>query len=134
MLQTKRRLQIAPSLAVAALILVTGVLGTLTAADRIRNLLEKQVAEDSQVIAENLKMIISQATRELGPPDQTFDRVQSVFERIQVEGWRGFACVVDKEGRVVAHPDSAMRGMQVLLEEYEATTLAETPQRVELLS
>ena len=64
MLQTKRRLQIATSLTIATLIVAVGVLGAFTATDRLRQMLEHQVAEDSQVINENLRIIISQATRE----------------------------------------------------------------------
>ena len=134
MLQTKRRLQIATSLTIATLIVAVGVLGAFTATDRLRQMLEHQVAEDSQVISENLRIIISQATREFSQREQAFDRIQAVFESFTVEGWRGFACVVDKDGRVVAHPDSAMRGMRVNLEEYEATDIGRTPERVASLA
>ena len=45
--QTKRRLQIVTSLAVATFILVAGTIGAMTAAGRLRQMLERQMAEDS---------------------------------------------------------------------------------------
>ena len=84
--QTKRRLQIVTSLAVATFILVAGTIGAMTAAGRLRQMLERQMAEDSQVIGENLKIIISQATRELAQGERAFDKVQVVLESLQVGG------------------------------------------------
>jgi sensor histidine kinase regulating citrate/malate metabolism len=132
--QTKRRLQIVTSLAVATFILVAGTIGAMTAAGRLRQMLERQMAEDSQVIGENLKIIISQATRELAQGERAFDKVQVVLESLQVGGWRGFACIVDKDGVIVAHPNPSVRGSHVRLEDYAATSLAKTPDRVELLT
>jgi len=97
-------------------------------------MLERQMAEDSQVIGENLKIIISQATRELAQGERAFDKVQVVLESLQVGGWRGFACIVDKDGVIVAHPNPSVRGSHVRLEDYAATSLAKTPDRVELLT
>ena len=89
--QTKRRLQIVTSLAVATFILVAGTIGAMTAAGRLRQMLERQMAEDSQVIGENLKIIISQATRELAQGERAFDKVQVVLESLQVGGGGGGA-------------------------------------------
>jgi hypothetical protein len=45
-------------------------------------------------------------------------QVQEVLENAQTHGWKGFACVVDKDGTVVAHPNPEMRGTTVSLETY----------------
>jgi len=87
--------------------------------------MEKQIAEDSRVISENLCIIISQVTRELTDQQEAIDQVQKVLASAQTHGWQGFACVVDKDGTVVAHPNPDIRGATVSLETYRPT--ATTP-------
>ena len=89
------------------------------------------MAEDSRVISENLRIIIGQVTRELADQGEAMEQVQDVLQSAQTHGWRGFACVVEEDGTVVAHPNPDMHGATVSLETYAPTTLAEPkPSRV----
>ena len=135
MIQDKRKLQWMTALATSLLIIILGAVSGYTAASRLRNTMEQQMAEDSRVISENLRIIISQVTRELTDQGEAIERVQQVLQSAQTHGWLGFACVVDKNGTVLAHPNPEMRGATVSLETYEPTTLAgPTPRSVFELS
>ena len=65
MIRDKRRLQWVSALATSVLILCLGALSGYLAVDRLTETMEKQIAEDSRVISESLRIIISQVTREL---------------------------------------------------------------------
>jgi PAS domain S-box-containing protein len=69
----------------------------------------------------NLRIIINQVPRGLTDKGEAIVQVQKVLESAQTHGWRGFACVVDEDGTVVAHPNPSMRGEKVSLESYEPT-------------
>lgn len=127
MVLDKRKLQAAAAAATALLIVLIGLTSGYFAASRLTTAMEQQMAEDSRVISENLRIIISQVTRELTDQGAAIEQVQQVLEKAQTRGWRGFACVVDEDGTVVAHPKPEMRGATVSLETYEPTPLAGPP-------
>ena len=102
MIRDKRRLQWLSALATSILILCLGAMSAYLASGRLAETMEKQIAEDSRVISENLRIIISQVTRELTDRQEAIDQVQKVLAGAQTHGWQGFACVVDKNGTVVA--------------------------------
>lgn len=120
----KRRLQWLSALTTSTLIIILGAASGYVASGRLQETMERQIAEDSRVISENLRIIINQVTREMTDQGLALDQVQDVLQSAQTHGWRGFACVVDKNGTVVAHPDPDMRGATVSLETYAPTELA----------
>ena len=95
MIRDKRRLQWVSALATSVLILRLGALSGYLAVDWLTDTMEKQIAEDSRVISENLRIIISQVTRELTDQQEAIDQVQKVLASAQTHDWQGFACVVD---------------------------------------
>ncbi len=123
MIQDKRRLQLYTSLALSALILCLGLLSASYAIDLLRSTLERQMAEDSEIIGENLRIIIRQVTQEYTDRKMALDQFQEVLKALDDKGWIGFACVLDKNGVVVAHPRPEFINMQVPLETYEPTDL-----------
>jgi PAS domain S-box-containing protein len=127
MITDKRMLQWCAAIATSVLILVLGAISGYSASSRLEETLERQLAEDSRVISENLRIIIGQVTREIKGQREAIDQVQEVLQNARTHGWRGFACVVDKDGTVVAHPNPDMRGATVSLESYSPSTLAGPP-------
>ena len=135
MIQGKRKLQWATTLATSSLIVILGVVSGYVAASRLRSTMEQQMAEDSRVISENLRFMISQVTRELTDRGEAIEQVQKVLQSAQARDWRGFACIIDENGTVLAHPNPEMRGTTVSLETYEPTAFAgSVPGRVFELS
>lgn len=86
MLTSNRRFQTLAALSVAGLLLAVGLGSAVVATFRLKNALERQMAEDSRIISENLRIIFAQVTREIDEADLAVARVQSVLERLQVEG------------------------------------------------
>ncbi|MDA0746159.1 MAG: ATP-binding protein [bacterium] len=123
MILDKRRLQRYTSLTLATLVLCLGLLSGWFAIDLFQSALERKMAEDSEIIGENLRIFIDQATQEYSDPEMPLARIQEVLEILKEKKWYGFACVVDTSGRVLAHPRPEFRGMQVPLESYEPTSL-----------
>jgi hypothetical protein len=119
----KRRLQLYTSLALSILVVGLGLLSTYSAIDLFRTALERQLAEDGEIIGENLRIIARQVSRGYTDRDGGIAQIQRVLEVLDEKGWIGFACVLDKDGRVLAHPRSEMVGMHVPLHTYEPTDL-----------
>ncbi len=124
MIQGKRKLQVYTSAALAALILCLGLLSAGYAIRLLRSTLEQQMAEDNRIIGENLRIIISQAAREYTDRDSSLVHTQKVLETLSRKGWIGFACVLDKSGRVLAHPRREFLDTQIPLETYVPTPLS----------
>ena len=126
MIRDKHLLQLYTSLVLSALILCLGLLSASSAIGLLRSALEKQMAEDGEIIGENLRIIIDQMTREYTERPSTLPHIQKVLETLNSRGWVGFACVLDQSGRVLAHPRSEFLDMQVPIETYEPTGLQGT--------
>ncbi len=122
-IRDKRKLQLYASISVSALIMCLGLLSASYAVRLMQSSLEQQVAEDNEMIGENLRIIFNQLTREYKDPDLAIGQVQQVLEGLKAKGWKGFACVLDKNGRVLAHPRREFVGMQVRLDTYRPTSL-----------
>ncbi len=123
MIQDKRRLQLYTALALSALVLCLGLLSASYAIDRLKSMLERKMAQDSEIIGENLRIFIKQVTQEYTDQDMALAQIQRILEILKKKKWIGFACVLDKNGRVLAHPRPELVGMQAPLNTYEPTAL-----------
>ncbi len=123
MIQDKRRLQLYTSLALSVLVVGLGLLSAYSAIGLFRAALERQLAEDGEIIGENLRIIARQVSQGYTDREGGIAEIQSVLEALQEKGWIGFACVLDKNGRVLAHPRPEMVGLHAPLHTYEPTDL-----------
>jgi PAS domain S-box-containing protein len=122
----KRRLQLYTSATLLALVLSLGLAAVTYTVGYLRSTMERQLAEDSRIIGENLRIIISQVTREYAVQNTALAQIQRVLQALGDKGWIGFACVLDKQGRVLAHPRIEALDMQVPLNRYEPSDLLGT--------
>jgi len=119
----KRRLQLCTSATLSAFVLALGLATVTYTVGYLRSTMERQLAEDSRIIGENLRIIISQVTREYADQNAALARIQRVLQALSDKGWVGFACVLDKQGRVLAHPRIEALGMLVPLGSYDPAEL-----------
>ena len=123
MIHNKRRLQIYTAIVLTALMLAMGGAWATHALTLYRHTLERQIAEDNHIAKENLMIIVHQIARQYADEDGIIAQIQSILESLQDRGWKGFACVLDKDGRVLAHPNRNMVDMQVAIKTYQPTDL-----------
>ena len=64
MIQNKRTLQITISITLSVIVLALGTVSGIQAINVFRTTLEKKLAEDSEIIGENLRILIKQVTTE----------------------------------------------------------------------
>jgi len=119
MIRDKRKLQFYTSLVTTLLLILMGLFWSTHALRIYRTTLEQQMAEDNEIIKANLGIIIDQVTKQYGRKDQVIAQVQNVLEALANKGWSGFACVLDDQGHVLAHPNKNMVGMRPPVETYE---------------
>ncbi|MDP6041042.1 MAG: hypothetical protein QGG64_21005, partial [Candidatus Latescibacteria bacterium] len=123
MIHDKRRLQFYTTAVLTALLIAMGFAWATHAITLYRSTLERQMAEDNEIVKANLGIIIHQATQQYADKDMVRVQIQNVLEALQEKGWKGFACVLDKDGRVLNHPNRQMINMQVPLKTYEPLDL-----------
>jgi len=115
MIDNRRRLQLWTSLTLSTLMVLLGIASAGVGIHFLRDSLERQIAEDNVAISETLRILVTRFDED-APGSMT--RIQELLEAMEIKGWKGFACVVDKDGTVVAHPNPEMRGTTVSLETY----------------
>ena len=86
MIQDKRKLQLYTSLSLSGLILCLGLLSATYAIGLFRSTQERQMAEDSQIIGESLRIIIQQLTQEYTDQEMALARIQKVHEALKGKG------------------------------------------------
>lgn len=123
MIRDKRKLQFYTSLVTTILLILMGLSWSTHALGIYRTTLERQMAEDNEIIKANLGIIIDQVTKQYGQKDQVIAQVQNVLEALADKGWSGFACVLDDQGQVLAHPNKKMVGRRPPVETYEPQSL-----------
>ena len=126
MIRNKRTLQITISITLSAIVLALGIVSGVQAIAVFRSTLEKKMAEDSEIIGENLRILIKQVTSEITDQGQAMARIQEILEILEQKNWIEFACVLDSTGRILAHPKREYIDMQVPLEDYKRTALLGT--------
>ena len=126
MIRDKRRLQLYTSLSLTVLMVGLGLLWASYAIALFRSTTERQLAEDNEVVKENLRIIISQVTQQYTDKAMVLAQIQKVLEALKDKGWNGFACVLDKDGFVLAHPRREMVSKQVPLKKYEPADILGT--------
>ena len=126
MIYNKRKLQIYTSGILTTLMVIMGFAWATHALSIYRATMERQIAEDNDIVKDNLSIIIHQVTQQNTDRNRIISQIQSILEVLKTKGWNGFACVLDKDGRVLAHPDPNMINMQVALQKYEPIDLLGT--------
>ena len=123
MIRNKRTLQITISITLSAIVLALSIVSGVQAIAVFRSTLEKKMAEDSEIIGENLRILIKQVTSEITDQGQAMARIQEILEILEQKNWIEFACVLDSTGRILAHPKREYIDMQVPQEDYKRTDL-----------
>ena len=123
MIRDKRKLQILTSATLTVLMIIMGVIWATHALSIYRQTLERQLAEDNEIVKANLSIIIDQVTKQYVDKAQVIGQIQNVLEALEAKGWKGFACVLDEQGQVLAHPNRKMVGMRPPVESYEPQNL-----------
>jgi PAS domain S-box-containing protein len=126
MVLDKRRLQIVTAGVLTLLMIVMGLASGTHALTLYRTTLHRQMAENNEIVKANLSIIIDQITRQYVDKTKVIAQIQSVLEALEAKGWKGFACVLDEQGHILAHPDKKMVGMRPPLETYEPQDLLGT--------
>jgi sensor histidine kinase regulating citrate/malate metabolism len=119
----KRKLQFYTSSVLTLFMVLMGIAWATHALALYRTTLERQMAEDNEIVKANLSIIIDQVTKQYVGKTQVINQIQNVLEALEAKGWKGFACVLDDQGHILAHPDRQMVGMRPPLETYEPQTL-----------
>ena len=119
----KRKLQFYTSSVLTLLMILMGMAWATHALVLYRTTLERQMAEDNEIVKANLSIIIDQVTKQYVGKTQVIHQIQNVLEALEAKGWKGFACVLDEQGKVLAHPNRQMVGMRPPVETYEPQTL-----------
>ena len=96
MIRDRRRLQLLTSITLSILVLGLGFLSSYYALDQFRSTMERQMAEDSEIISENLRIFIGQVTEKYNEREMSLAQIQKVLEALKAKEWIGFACVLDK--------------------------------------
>ncbi|MBT3602738.1 MAG: PAS domain S-box protein, partial [Candidatus Latescibacteria bacterium] len=123
MIRDKRKLQVCTSGVLTLLMIIMGVVWATHALTRYRTTLEGQMAENNEIVKANLSIIIDQVTKQYVEKAQVIGQIQNVLEALEAKGWKGFACVLDEQGHVLAHPNRKMVGMRTPVETYEPQNL-----------
>lgn len=123
MIRDKRKLQFCTSGVLTLLMITMGIIWATHALTIYRTTLEKQMAEDNEIVKANLSIIIDQVTKQYVEKTQVIGQIQNVLEALEAKGWKGFACVLDEQGQVLAHPNRKMVGMRPPVETYEPQNL-----------
>ncbi len=119
----KRKLQFYTASVLTVLLVVMAVAWATHALAIYRTTLERQMAEDNEIVKANLSIIIDQVTKQYVEKNQVIHQIQNVLEALESKGWKGFACVLDEQGKVLAHPNRQMVGMRAPFETYKPQTL-----------
>ena len=119
----KRKLQFYTSGVLTLLMVIMGMAWATHALALYRTTLEHQMAEDNEIVKANLSIIIDQVTKQYVEKTQVIHQIQNVLEALESKGWKGFACVLDEQGKVLAHPNRQMVGMRAPVETYEPQNL-----------
>ena len=127
MINDKRRLQIYTASVLTALLVIMGFAWATHAITLHRNTLEHQMAENNEIVKANLAIIIHQVTLQYTDRKMIGEQIQNVLEALKEKGWKGFACVLDKDGRVLNHPNRQMINMKVPLQTYAPLDLLGDP-------
>lgn len=119
----KRKLQFYTSSVLTLLMSLMGMAWATHALALYRTTLERQMAEDNEIVKANLSIIIDQVTKQYVEKIQVIHQIQNVLEALESKGWKGFACVLDEQGKVLAHPKHQMVGKRPPVETYEPQSL-----------
>lgn len=83
MIHDKRRLQFSTAAVLTALLIAMGFAWATHALALYRSTLERQMAEDNDIVKANLGIIIHQATQQYADRDMVRDQIQNVLEALQ---------------------------------------------------
>lgn len=123
MITNKRKLQVYTSTGLTVLLILMGSAWIFHALSVYRITLERQIAEDNEIVKANLGIIIDQITKQYVEKSQAIGQIQNILEGLQAQGWNGYACVLDERGQVLAHPNKKMVGRRPPVESYEPQNL-----------